>query len=301
MPLAYYSLANVGDIKCERQWSQSIRSLRAYNNHVPVHLVVYNVASDAVLREADRHQIMVHRVGDYQSRIHDLIPQHAAALCHYPSLHKILSLQFLPVGDASQVLYLDCDTFFLGDVMNLFRKYRSHHFYAREEPWSRRSHYGYRPSYLDERLLAATVESEGLTFIPPYNTGVCMLNRGLWMSLAQACSKFLGYLWRLLLDICNNDQLARECSSTLLHELRLGRKRSRDSALTYPSSNWWIVEEIAMLMTLGSIPGVTHDALHKEDAVQNGEYDNPSRSAHPVVVHYFSHFEERFFQRVPRL
>jgi hypothetical protein len=268
---------------------------------MPVHLVVYNAASDAVLREADRHQIMVHRVGDYQSRIHDLTPQHAAALCHYPSLHKVLSLQFLPVGDASQVLYLDCDTFFLGDVMNLFRKYRSHHFYAREEPWSRRSHYGYRPSYLDERLLAATAESEGLTFIPPYNTGVCMLNRGLWISLAEASGKFLGYLWRLLLGICDNDHLARECGSTLLHELRHSRKRSIDTALTYPSSNWWIVEEIAMLMTLGSITGVTHDVLRKEDAVQDGEYDNPSRSPHPIVVHYFSHLEDRFFQRVKRL
>jgi hypothetical protein len=57
--LVYYSLASFGKQKYERQWVQSIRSLRAHNKSVPVHLVHYNAPSDSMLREAERQSIML--------------------------------------------------------------------------------------------------------------------------------------------------------------------------------------------------------------------------------------------------
>ena len=41
MNLVYYSMASDGSGRCERQWTQSIRSLRRYNPSIPVHLFVY--------------------------------------------------------------------------------------------------------------------------------------------------------------------------------------------------------------------------------------------------------------------
>ncbi len=301
MPLVYYSIADFGDPRYERQWCQSIRSLRAHNARVAVHLLLYNEASASIMREAERQHVTVHRVGSYRRRLQELAPQHGHALSRYPIFHKMLSLQFLPAGNAAQILYLDCDTFFFGDVMALFRKYRSHDFYAREEPFSRRSHYGYRSSYLNEDSLAETCAAEGLAFIPPYNAGIFMLNRRTWRALAGARREFLLYAWRLLLGISENAQLARECNPALLDGVRRSSKRANtQTPLPYPSSNWWILDEIAMLLTLAGIPGLTHGTLRRKDAAQNGEFQD-ARAPRPTLVHYYSVLEEQFFERVKRL
>jgi lipopolysaccharide biosynthesis glycosyltransferase len=217
----YYSLASVGKRRPERQWLQSIRSLRAHNKSVQVHLIHYNAPSDLLLREAERQQVTIHRAGDYRDRLEEALPGHGRALTHYPHLHKLLSLQFLPVQSASQVLYLDCDTYFFRDVASLFSKYQKHHFYAREEPGSRRSPDGYEPSWsLNEETIAETCKKEGLNFIPPYNNGVFILNHDLQADLVRASREFLCYAWRLLLGISENEQLARQCEPALLREVK---------------------------------------------------------------------------------
>lgn len=119
-----------------------------------------------MLREAERQQVTIHHVGDYRDRLEEALPGCARVLTHHPLLHKILSLRFLPAKSASQVLYLDCDTYFFGDVANLFSKYQKHHFYAREEPRSRRSPYGYDPSYLNEEIFSGNMQKRGITLHP---------------------------------------------------------------------------------------------------------------------------------------
>ena len=159
---------------------QSIRSLRRHNAAVEVHLVLYGEVPSAIVREAERQRVALHCVGSFRERLEDVCPGHADALSAYPALHKTLSLRFLPARRSRQVLYLDCDTFFFGDVASIFASHQSRHFYAREEPWSRRSPYGYRPSYLDEDALARICAAERLRFVPPCNTGVMLFNHGLW-------------------------------------------------------------------------------------------------------------------------
>jgi hypothetical protein len=72
-------------------------------------------------------------------------------------------------------------------------------------------------------------------------------------------------------------------------------------ALSYPSSNWWIVEEIATLLTLGGLNRLTHDVLRRADVAQNGEFNDPYGSSPPTLVHYFSSLEDEFFGRVGRI
>lgn len=297
MPLAYYSIADFGDARYERQWMQSVRSLRAHNSRTELHLVAYNDLPDALRREADHQRVVVHDAGDYRERLRELAPDQADALAHYPVLHKVLSLRFLPAPRDAQVLYLDCDTFLLGAVAELCRRYHHRHFHAREEPWSRRSHYGYRSSYLDEDGLAVSCRREGLAFVPPYNTGVFMLNDELATALAGSAGRFLHWAWRLLLGIAADGRLAQHCNPALLRAARRVPKRPDTPPLRYPSSNWWILEEIAMLLTLGGIPTLTHEAFSRADVAQNGESD-PARR--PIVAHYYSHMEEQFFASHPR-
>jgi hypothetical protein len=295
-------LADFGDARYGRQWLQSIRSLRRHNALIEVHLVHYGTVPSEMIREAERQHVTVHHVGSYRDRLEEVFPDHADALSHYPALHKILSLRFLPVMHASQVLYLDCDTFFFGDVARILLNHHSRHFYAREEPWSRRSHYGYRPAYLDEDSLARTCAAEGLEFIPPCNTGVMLFNHGVWAPIATASRSLLWYGWRLLAGICEDKRLARECNPALREQVRLSLRRSREQPpLCYPSSNWWIVEEIATLLTLGGVAGLTHDVLSRADVVQNGEYKDAEPASPPALVHYFSHLESEFFERVGRI
>ena len=54
MRLVYYSLANFPDDSREQQWFQSIRSLRAHNESIPVWLLLFNRASTELQREAER-------------------------------------------------------------------------------------------------------------------------------------------------------------------------------------------------------------------------------------------------------
>jgi hypothetical protein len=298
MPLVYYSLADFGDPRYQRQWFQSVRSLRAHDPRIELHLVAYNGVSDAIRRDAERWCVTVHYAGNYRDRLRELAPCHADALALYPALHKILSLRHLPASPDTQVVYLDCDTFIFRSLTELCQRYGQRHFHAREEPWSRRSHYGYQPSYFDEDRLAESCRRERLAFIPPYNTGVFILNHGAASALAASAGLFLHWGWRLLLGIAADRQLAEKCNPGLLRAIRHLAQGSGAPPLHYPSSNWWIIEEIAVLLTLGGIPGLTHGAVSRADVVQNGE---SHAAPGPIVAHYYSHMEDQFFAGRERL
>jgi hypothetical protein len=295
-------LADFGYAHYERQWCQSIRSLRRHNASIEVHLVHYGSVPRGIVREAERQRVAVHRPGGYRDCLEAVFPEHADALSHCPTFHKILSLRFIPVGHAAQVLYLDCDTFFFCDVARIFQNHQTRHFFAREEPWSRRSHYGYRPGHIDEDLLVRTCAAEKLAFIPPYNSGVMLFNHGVWSTVGALAERSLSYGWRLLAGVCEDEQLARECSLALREQVALSFRRSPEPPpLRYPSSNWWIVDAIATWLTLGAVRGLTHDVFRRADVVQGGEYNDIEPESPPVLVHYFSNLESEFFASKSRL
>jgi hypothetical protein len=218
-------------------------------------------------------------------------------LAHYPTFHKFLSLSHLPLWEASQILFLDCDTFFFGDVERLFELHDSHDWYAREEPLSRLSHLGRDPSHIDEDALDAVVRAEGLRPIFPFNSGVFLLNHGLWDRLGQLRIPYLDFCWRLLVgrQLAAGERSAWELD---LHAAVMstvtGYDRSR--ALYYPSNNHWIIEEIALWLTLGHVPGMSQGLLSRELVAQNGEFREALQpGGRCIAVHYFNSQEADFF------
>lgn len=72
----------------------------------------------------------------------------------------------------------------------MFERYAERQFYAREEPFSKASHYGYDPTYLDAEAPFALARSEGASEVGPYSIGVRMLNHGLWTEIAPRLDTF---------------------------------------------------------------------------------------------------------------
>jgi hypothetical protein len=302
--LIYYSLAAVGGDACERQWVRSIESLRRHNPWAPVVLVLYGAPQAETLSVARAMNVLVVHGGDYRRCFAGLPPRVAEVLARNPTLHKVPSLRLCPTDGVGQMLFLDCDTYFFDDVDQLFQRYQARHFYAREEPGSRRSVGGYDPAYVDEQALGGLSWSEGLYPIPPYNSGVFMLNGGAWAHLAALSEAFLAFAWRLLVGLRAGSPLGArldEAQAALIARNMI--EADWPARLAFPSSNAWIVEEVAFWLTLGRIPGLTHDVLGRQDVAQGGESVAAARARRrgaqgPMLAHYFSGGEDDFVAEV---
>jgi hypothetical protein len=302
--LVYYSLAAVGGEACERQWIRSIHSLRRHSPWTPVALVLYGAPRAETLATARSFGVRVIYGGEYRRCFAHLPPRIAEVLLRNPTLHKVPSLRLCPTEGVGQVLFLDCDTYFFGDVDGLFQRYQAHHFYAREEPGSSRCPGGYDPAYVNEDALRRLSWSQGLAAIPPYNSGVFLLNGGAWEHLGALADEFLAFAWRLLVGLAAGSNPGAALDADLAALLARNVAPADWSwRLPFPSSNAWIVEEIAMWLTLGRIPGLTHDVLRTHDVAQDGEAVAAAQAARngapgPRLVHYFGGGEDDFFAEV---
>lgn len=302
MRIVYYSLANPPDGSREQQWIQSVRSLRIHNQSIPVWLFLFNAASDELLHEAERQNVHVQFLGDYEEFLQRAHPR-GSILAFYPTFHKFLVLPNLPLRSVTQLLYLDCDTFFFDDVNLLFEASTTRDLYAREEPRSLRSPHRHNPKHIDEALLKYIAEKEGLRYVLPFNSGVCVLNHGIWDSLVALRQTYLDLAWRLLCgrELSGHDyELADPRIRPAVIEVASNTDRSM--ALPYPSANDWIIEQIALWLALGHLPHFSLGTLSAEQVAQGGEFetmlDSQQRS---VVAHYFSGGEQQFFSLVPAL
>jgi hypothetical protein len=298
MKLVYYSLANAAASRHEQQWTQSIRTLRRYNSSIDVTLFLYNGASTEMFEEAARQRVTVRYVGNYSEYLDALYVQ-GSALAVLPTFHKFLSLAQIPLNGVTQILYIDCDTYFFDDVEILFRRYASSDWYAREEPGSQRSHFGYDPSHIDEAALSQIVQSENLRAIIPFNTGVCLMNNGAWQKLDRIRVSYLDFAWRLLCGCqlgightVDQDPAIRSAVMLAMNDVDRGR------ALPFPSGNLWIIDEIALWLALGHFPELSTGLLSREDAAQGGEFVDASAPSgkRAVLAHYFSNMQDEFFR-----
>lgn len=294
MNLVYYSLSRSGNGKYDRQWIESVQSLRRHNRELPVCLLVYDEISDDIVQEAVRSDVMVAFLGDYRDCL-CRTSIHGSALSLYPTLHKFISLRELDTSDCSQILYVDCDTFFFDDPGILFALYNECDWYAREAPTSRRCPHGYDPRNIDEAVLDSIVWHEGLLPISPFNAGVCLLNHGVWRRFDEVTARYLDNVWRLLVGRhqCSPDGSDGHIRSAVL---AFATDFDRRRALPYPSGNFWIADEIALWLTLGGMDDISQGFLSWDYVVQGEEFDDASPAgSRRVLAHYFSAFQDRFF------
>ena len=299
MRLVYYSLANPPGENRDHQWIQSIRSLRTYNRSIAVWLLVFNAVSDDLLREAERQDVQVQYMGDYCGFL-ERAHERGSVLALYPTLHKFLALQLLPLESASQILFLDCDTFFFGDVTLLFEACSTHDWYAREEPRSLRSPHQHNPKHIDELLLNYIVRKEGLRHVLPFNTGVCLLNHGIWHKVVGLRHSYLDMAWRLLCGQALSGHTYELADPRIrLAVLQALTEDDRRKALPYPSENDWIIDEVALWLALGHLPHFSLGTISPGQVAQGGEWESMLGSGERcVLAHYFSGGEQEFFSWV---
>jgi hypothetical protein len=283
--LIYYVIAPDPGGRLPRQLAQSLRSLRRFNPEIAVHLLHCGEVSQQIEEESERNQVTVHQVPEYINLLENYAPG-LDSLRAFPTLHKFLCLDRLPLDDVEQLLYMDCDTYWFADPATLFRRYRTNHFYACAEVGSRAFGNWYDPSYLDEDRVAALSSALGLAVLPPFNTGIMLMHTMMCSRLLALRPWFLETAARLLAG-------ATAASAT-------GEQVGTLAALPYPSSNTWLLDEVALWLTLGAIPGLQMGLFAQNEVpISNLQAVLPAEDR--LVAHYFSIQEDDFFRLFPRL
>ena len=122
------------------------------------------------------------------------------------------------------------------------------------------------------------------------------MNHGIWRVVTRLETTFFDFVWRLLVGryVYGPRWAEHEWS---MHRAVAESVTHLDAAraIAYPSENAWIVEQIALWLTLGWLPGLSQAQLSTAQALQDGEYREPGRlTAETVVVHYFSTLQADF-------
>jgi hypothetical protein len=293
--LVYYSLVVTDQYDAyERRWIRSVRSLRQFNCNVPVELFVFNTPPDSLRAAADRYDVVLRPCGDYREHLSQAAGAQGEALKCMPTLQKLLPLSLID-RRTSQILYLDCDTFFLSDVDSLFRKYTNCDWYAREEPSSRRSVlFPYDRRHVDEDALLHLAKSLKVNPVPPYNFGVFLFNDRVHHALLTLRKNFFSLVWKfsagasLTPDIKMPPELRTTASKWI--------ETSGGTPIAYPSRNFWILDQVALWLTLGKVPNLSHGLFAVDDVLQGIEFLlHRSYAEWCTVVHYYGVNETLFF------
>jgi hypothetical protein len=263
----------------ERQWLQSVRSLRRHNPEIPVYLAHYGEPSEVVRAEVKRQDIILLQ-SDYDALLAGMAPHIASVLRGYPVIHKFAALHDI---DADSVLYVDCDTWFYRDPAGLFDLYSDAEFYAHVEPCTARD---IPPDCGDPRVgvdayMHSLASARGFQYFPPYNTGVCLFNHDSGWDFSDSLDSYFHYLYRFMCDIHEKDpswEWAREASGP---------------GLPYPPMyDFWLVEQVALWHIWGAI-GLSHDIIRREDVALS---TTDLMDQLPFLIHYFHTAEDQFFQ-----
>jgi len=288
MRIVTYSLSTSGPALMtdyHEQLFSSVKSLRRYNSSVAIHVFLYGEQPHVFITELEREGTTVHLMGSYEDAVRRFRPRGFRTLGRYPVLHKWMNFHKLEAFTPSQVLQTDCDTYFFDDVEILFDRYSDCHYYGREEPSSKASHFGYNPEYLDEDKLFALARRVGAAPVSPCNIGVSMLNHGVWSEVAKRTAIFLDYAFRFVAGLARNPETRGWLWPELAEVVMIDLLEQPDvSDLPFPSSNVWILDQVSLWLTLGHVPGLTHGHLSRDHVIQGSEDDE---SETKVVHHYF--------------
>jgi hypothetical protein len=312
--VVYYSLFLHGS-NDEAELSKhvhSVRSLREHNTSIPIALEVYGKRVPPKYGKAlKRLQVDVRFRGSLSRAFTELCPGIPVRyLLMYPPAHKWLLARSASARGCDQILYLDNDTLVLRDVAELFDRCRKYDWCAREEPHSRLSTREVDPRIFDDREYALMVERDGTGFITPFNSGVVLLSGTALRGLAANLGRYLGYIWRFSLWMCQTPQYrprppaGHRHSESLAYRLRdthdvraarrngIHKRPGRFTPLRYGLGNRWIKEEVALWLVLGSL-NLRGRLLSFHESMQSPEYLAIKVPAQrPYIIHYFTSSSE---------
>ena len=246
-----------------KRLDHSISSLRKFNHEIPVYLFC-----------DDSEFIPPYFSLEYDVRVLPFEKAHNHGMLF---IHKWYNLKFFDKRsgefDVANILYVDSDTLFYGDVQYLFDHYNYAEVFGREE-------FGFRHDpntgggkdirkaldYVDQCI----VEAGGKTQVYKYCLGVMLFNNGLHLDIIDR----LGELVELMLKI-------------------------KDKKIPYPVPNPRIIDEYALwviLSRLGTIGGL----FGVQDVTQGYVEQKHEEFFNPIVLHYTTKGEQKLAEEDER-
>ena len=246
-----------------KRLDHSISSLRKFNHEIPVYLFC-----------DDPEFIPPYFSLEYDVRVLPFEKAHNHGMLF---IHKWYNLKFFDKRsgefDDSNILYVDSDTLFYGDVQYLFDHYNYADVFGREE-------FGFRHDpntgggkdirkaldYVDQCI----VEAGGKTQIYKYCLGVMLFNNGLHLDVIDR----LGELVELMLKI-------------------------KDKKIPYPVPNPRIYDEYAMWIILSRSKAVG-GLFGVQDVTQGYVEQKHEEFFNPIVLHYTTKGEQKLAEEDER-
>jgi len=263
MNIVFYSYvkskySHVNDHELKR-FDHSINSLRKFNNEIPVYLF------------CDDPEF----IPDYFSFEYDVkvLPFEKQVNHGMTFIYRWFNLQYFEDGEGTyqdaNILYVDSDTIFYGDVQYLFDHYNYAEVFGREE-------FGFRHDpnsgggknirkaldYVDECI----VEAGGHDQIYKYCMGVILFNGGIHLDIIDRLGELVELMFKL-----------------------------KDGKIPYPVPNPRIIDEYAMWVILSRI-GVIGGLFGVQDVTQGYIEQKHEEFFNPIVLHYTTKGEQQLAQ-----
>ena len=236
-----------------KRLEHSIKSLREFNNEIPVYLFCDN---PAIVPLYFRTYYEVNVLPFEKAYNHGLL-----------FLYKWFNLKFFdkPEYDDANILYLDSDTVFYGDVEYLFNHYDYAEVFGREE-------FGFRHDpnsgggknirealdYVDQCI----EDAGGQGHIYKYCTGVMLFNRGVHEDIIDHLGELVELMFKL-----------------------------KDGKIPYPIPNPRIMDEYALWVVLSRM-GVFGELFGIQDVTQGYIEQKHEEFFNPIVIHYTTKGEQ---------
>ena len=261
--IVYYSYKasrydHVNDHELKR-FDHSINSLRRFNNEIPVYLFC-----------DDPELIPPYFSLEYDVRVLPFEKAHTHGMLF---IYRWYNLKFFDKRsgefDNANILYVDSDTLFYGDVQYLFDHYNYAEVFGREEFGFRHDPNtgggkGIRKSldYVDKCI----VDAGGSTHVYKYCMGVMLFNNGLHLDIIDRLGELVELMFKL-----------------------------KDSKIPYPVPNPRIIDEYAMWVILSRI-GVIGGLFGIQDVTQGYVEQKHEEFFNPIVMHYTTKGEQQLAQ-----
>ena len=236
-----------------KRFEHSIRSLRDFNDEIPVYLFCDDPAF-----------IPLYFRTHYNVNVLPLVKQGKHGMLF---IYRWFNLNYFK--EEANILYVDSDTVFYGDVQYLFDHYNYAEVFGREE-------FGFRHDpntgggknirealdYVDQCI----EEAGGQGHIYKYCMGVMLFNRGVHLDIVERLGELVELMFKL-----------------------------KDGKIPYPVPNPRIIDEYAMWVLLSRM-GVFGELFGVQDVTQGYVEQKHEEFFNPIVLHYTTKGEQQLAQ-----